>query len=165
MPAAAKNGACKKERGEAPSGDAGELLSGLSLDAVLERANAVLSAPGASVPRSLTFGWQGIDFTVERESPVDDGPDLVSLDACLGYLPFSAENLAARRESISLIHSRWTLSEQPFQIRADGRVCFSQSRRADGLVDLSSLLQIVSQRVLALQEPLKRLRQLLIQTS
>lgn len=133
----------------------------LPLGEVIGRANRLLDTAGGAMPKRFEFNWQGIGFTV---TPAEAGaPEtLVVIEACLGRLPYTAQDATARSSALKFA--------APGAEKLPGRITIDKAGlvrlvmeigpiRAEGM---AALLKAVTCQVLRTGASLKKLQGLLV---
>lgn len=133
----------------------------IPLQEVIGRANRLLGDGGHAMPGRFGFQWQNIDFTVTPADP-DASAGSVTIEACLGHLPFTAQDAAARNSALDLTGS--PAGELPGRMTIDksGVVRLVMEIEPTATVGLASLLKEVTYKVLKSADRLKQLRGLLV---
>ena len=133
----------------------------LPLHEVIGRANRLLKANDRRAPGRFTFEWHDIAFTVTLEQP-EAATTVVVIEACLGRLPFTAQDAAARNSAFGLANPGSGQIPGRLKIDQSGLVHLvmrTEPVEADGL---AGLLKEVTCRVLENASRLKQLRALLV---
>lgn len=128
---------------------------------MLSRADSLLRIGWRQMPDRFNFEWNKITFTVTPEEP-DAAESIVKIEGCLGRLPYTAQDAAARNSALRLADLSPDNLPGRLRIDKDSRVYLvmrSEPIRADGL---AGLLKEVTCMVLKAGERLKQLRGLLV---
>lgn len=127
----------------------------------LARARDLLEQVRPDLPRHIRLDWQDTRLDVS----LTNGPDaraLLRIAGCLGILPYTVENAAARRSALALL-ARLTGAEDVDHIRVDshGAVwldsrtrCPVPTNEADFLASVVIVLFSLESRLLALHREL-----------
>lgn len=133
----------------------------MALGELLDRAEQLLGAGGQAMPRRFDFVWQNIAFSVTPEQPVA-AKSAVKIEACLGRLPYTAQDAAARSSAMKLANPDPLDLPGRLRIDRDGRVHLVMRTGPVEVEGLAGLLKAVAFRVLKATARLKQLRSLLV---
>lgn len=138
-----------------------ESSADLPLQEVISRANKLLGAGGRAIPKRFNFEWQNITFRVVLAQP-DAELSAVIIEACLGRLPYTAQDAPARNTALKLVSA--SPRDVPGRLRIDrtGMVHLVMETEPVKVEGLAGLLKEVSYHVLGIADQLRRLRDLLV---
>lgn len=133
----------------------------LSLQEVIGKANRLLGTAGPVTPERFFFQWENIDFTVTSAEPGASSGS-ANLEACLGRLPFTAQDAAARSSALDLNGSPTGGLPGRMTIDKSGMVRLVMEIEPTAAEGMASLLKAATCKVLKASGRLKQLRGLLV---
>lgn len=96
------------------------------------------------LPLGARFTWQGNQFHLQCEAAGAEGMDL-TLEACLGAIPYSGEDLAARKAALDCLSARWRDARTEQWLLENGTAVRYQSTTRCGQVpSISTLLAMLT---------------------
>ncbi len=121
-------------------------ISSGNLGDIIARAQAALEHRPKVLPESLNFRWKSASFTLQIVDP--EHAAFMRLTATLGYLPYSAEDRAARQHTVQLLFRFNQQSTGRFSIGPDGAIAYGFSILREKNTDLESIMNTVAVRLM-----------------
>lgn len=123
----------------------------------LGQARAELCLDTPRYPLVMRLCWQGIDATAALSEPAF-GRLTLRVEARLGFLPFTAEDAAARREALLLIHRFNSDGPDRWALDGEGRVALASATLLRTPESREELFGATSLVLLTLQPRLEQLQ-------
>lgn len=125
----------------------------MGLEQILDKVNQELVGDGVHLPADFTFRWAGIAFSGRLEEA--DGY-VITLRGCLGRLPFSAENAAARRTARRLLDQALIDNGSSYSLGADGTIAFETATVFAPPLSAETVLNVLAVSLLQIKPFLRR---------
>lgn len=141
---------------------------------VLHKADQALEGELPQLPADFGFRWAGIDFNAMLESVPEGSGEMahgthanaafyrLTLESPLGHIPYSAEDLAARRGIRELLSAPVREIGTRFEVSRQGKVAMVATTDFPAPLSADSLMQALAISLLHLRPALTRLRGLLL---
>lgn len=150
----------------------------MGFNEVLHKADQTLRRELPLLPADFAFRWAGVDFAAQLESreacgaDTDAGGDAggdesaglyrLTLSSPLGYLPYSAENGAARRMVREVLTGPTGELGARFEVTRQGTIVMTAATDFPAPLNADRLMQALSLSLLHLRPVIMRLRGLLL---